>query len=242
MCDAPLGRDLVGRIGPDRGVEHDRQVGDAAGQRTGDVLGGRQRHHAGAARQALGAAQPDQVLIGGWDADRPARVAAHAGGGEAGTDGGAGAAAQSTRHALQVVGIAGLVGERRDRCDAGREFVHRGLAEDHGAGVAQPLDLEGVGGRLQRRQAEGAARGRHADRVVVVLDQHRDAVERPARAFLRPFAVERVGLVQRPGVEEHDRIQPRAGLVIGPDPGQVRFDQPARGDAPRGLRRLQVDN
>ncbi len=225
-----------------RGVEHDRQVGHGAGQRSGDVLRGRQRDHPGTARQATRAAQADQVLVRRGDADRPAGVAAHPGRGEAGTDSGAGAAARPARHAQQVVRVAGLIGERRDGRDAGRQLVHRRLAEDDRAGVAQTLHLERVGHRLQRGQAERAARRGHADRVEVVLHQYRNPVQRPARAGRRALAVEGVGFIPRVRVEEHDRVQPGSCLVVGPDSRQVRLDQSSRGDLAGGLRRLELED
>ena len=48
----------------------------------------------------------------------------------------------------------GLAEPRADGRDAGGELVHVRLAENHRAGVAEPLHLEGVGCRMERRQRD----------------------------------------------------------------------------------------
>ena len=75
----------IGGVGAHRGVEHGDEVDHAARQRPADVLRERQRDDAVAARQPLGHAQAEQVVVGCRDADRAAAVAGvrdrhHAGG------------------------------------------------------------------------------------------------------------------------------------------------------------------
>ena len=177
--------------------------------------------------------RPTRFWFAAGNANRSAGVAAHARGREARADRRAGAAARSAGHAIQVVRIARLAGERGDRRDARRELVHRRLAENHRARIAQLLDLKRVRRRLQRREAKRAAGGRHVGGVVVVLDQDRDAVQRPAHFLVGALAIQRVGFFARARVDHHDRVQPRPRLVVGLDARQVRLDQPARRDAAR---------
>ena len=64
----------------------------------------------------------------------------------------------------------------------------------------------------------------------------------PRGAGGRALAIERVGLVARARVDEHDGVQPGPGLVVGPDSRQVRLDQSSRGDLAGGLRRLELED
>ncbi len=153
MCAAASAVTASAGIGSDGGVQHDRQVGDGPRQRAGHVLGGGKGNHARPARQPSSGAQAHEILIGGGNPNRSARVAAHARGRQARTDGRPGAAARSTGHAGEVVGIACLAGQRRDRRDAGGQLVHRRLAEDDRAGVAEPFHLKRVGSRAEASPA-----------------------------------------------------------------------------------------
>ncbi len=89
---------------------------------------------------------------------------------------------------------------------AGRELVEIGLADDDGAGRAQPRHRGGV---APRRVGEGRAGGggRQAGDVDVVLHGDRHAVERQRR--WRSFAVERLGFGDGLGLvaqrDEHRR-------------------------------------
>ena len=64
-------------------------------------------------------------------------------------------------------------------------------------------------------------------------------MQRPARAFLAPFLVQRVGDLERIGVELDHRVEARAVAVDGFDAGEVRFDEGAGGE-PAGLH-LRLD-
>ena len=144
ICPALADVDGVGRIGADRRVEHDGQVGDGARDRPADVLRARERHDAGAAGQSLRAAQADQIVVRGRNANRSAGVAAHAARGEVRRDGGARSAARTAGIAIEIVGVLRLPEARADGDDSGRELVHVRLAEDDGAGGLEPLHQKRV--------------------------------------------------------------------------------------------------
>ena len=115
-------------------------------------------------------------------ADRAAGIGRRGSRCQARGDRGRRAARGAAGHARRVPGIAhrpevaGLVGR------AHRELVHVGLAEHHGAGLAQPLDHGGVVGRDEVRQHARAAGGPLAAGTEDVLVRDRHAGQRPALA------------------------------------------------------------
>ncbi len=100
---------------------------------------------------------------------------------------------------------------RADADQAGRELVEIGLADDDGAGRAQFCHGRRI---LRGRIGEGRAgrRGRQAQRVDIVLDGNRHAIQRKRRRVLRG---QRFGVRQRlllvAQADEH------GGIVIGAD-------------------------
>ena len=84
------------------------------------------------------------------------------------------------------------------------------------------------------------ARGRHLDRLVVVLDEDRNAVQRSARAPRRALGVERVGRLARARIDGDDRVQRRPLLVVGVDARQIEVDELPRRHLSRLHRALQL--
>lgn len=72
-----------------------------------------------------------------------------------------------------------------------------GLAEDHGPGGPQPPHQFRVPGRASAGKSAGARGGRHVGRVDVVLEQHRDTVQRPPQISRLQAAVGRRRLRDR---------------------------------------------
>jgi hypothetical protein len=66
------------------------------------------------------------------------------------------------------------------------------------------------------------------------------AVKRRRRPFLLEAAIELVGLRELLGVDDDDRVDRRAPLVVRLDPPQVLFDEGAAGQAPGSQRRADV--
>ena len=98
-----------------------------------------------------------------------------------------GAAARSGGHAIERVRILRVAGQ--DRADGlvrrERPLRHVRLGEHDGAGVLDPLDLERVLVGDEAGERQRAVRALQADRLEVVLDDHRDAVQRTGQAALR---------------------------------------------------------
>ena len=165
-------------------LEHRDGVVDRARHRSRDVGEQAERNHAGAAGQAHRRADADQRLVRRRAADRVAGVAAEADRAEVGRDGRGGAAARSGGHAIERVRIARVAGQDRVHrlVRAERELRHVRLGEHDRAGVLDALHQERVLVRdesLERQRAGGALQ---ADRLEVVLDDRRDAVERTGEA------------------------------------------------------------
>ena len=117
-----------------------------------------------------------------------------------------GAGARSAGVAIEHVRILRLSAarapaRRRSRRSEVGPLAQVGLAEDDGACRAHPRDGERIALRpvvCQRQRARGV---HHAGGVDVVLDEHRDAVQRPAQLAGRALVVERVGVLERRGFE-----------------------------------------
>ena len=85
-------------------------------------------------------------------------------------------------------------------------FAHVVLAENDCPCFAQPFDDKGIFRRDRTLQHHRTGRGRHVGGVDIVLEQHGNAMQRPARAALGQFAiialayrVPRSGIKPRPG-------------------------------------------
>ncbi len=119
-------------------------------------------------------------------------------------------------------------------------FAQIGLAQDHRTGLAQAPHQERVlaGPEILQRQRAGG--GGHGHGVDVVLQQHRDAVQRPAHRIGTAFHVAQRRFLQRVRVQFYDGVELRPGLVDGGDPIQVRLRQPPAVQFPGLHARLQV--
>ena len=161
-----------------------------------------------AAGQAHRRADAGERLMRGRSANGVAGVAAEADRAEVGGDGRGRAAARAGGDAIERVRILRVA--RQDRADGlvrrERELGHVRLGEDDRAGRLDALDLERVARRdeaLERERTRGALQ---ADGLEVVLDDRRDAVQRPGEAALLGPAIEVVGLGQRRRIDEDDGV------------------------------------
>lgn len=174
--------------------------------------------------------------------DRSACIAAHPRDGKIGRDRRTAAAARPARVAIEIVGIARLAKSRTRVRDIRGQFVHVGLAEDHGSGVPELSYLECIRPGMKRRQRNRSGGRRHLQRFVVVFDQHGNAVQWTSRAARAALGIECVSDRQRLGIDRDDRVQRRPVLVVRRDPRQVVFDQLPGRHLPRLHRRLQFRN
>ena len=222
---------VSGRVGGDRvvgvvagdGVEQERRIADGAGHRSERVARRVRGHHPEAADQRQRGAQADQRVDRRRPADGSAGVLADADHAEVGGDAGAGAAGRAARVAGRVVGVADYPEGRADVTRG--ELAHVRLGQDEGARVLHAHDDGGVAARHESLEQRRAVGGRQVARLHLVLQQHRDAVQRAGRPRLGVGRVQIVGPVQRARVDRLDGVQRRAGLVVGLYPVDVALHQ-----------------
>ena len=166
-------------------------------------------------------ADADERLVRRRAADRVAGVAAEADRAEVRRDRRRRAAARSGGDAIERVGILRVA--RKNRADRlvrrERELRHVRLGQDDGAGVLDPLAPgRRRGSRRIPSSDERPVSALQADGLEVVLDDRRDAVERPDRA--RPALKRRSrssASASASGLIDDDRVDRRAVLVVGLD-------------------------
>ena len=235
----------VARVGAGDRLQLGRSVGDGAGHRTGGVLRGGDRHDPEAAHEADGRPQADYSLRRRRADDRARGLGADRGGGQRGRGGGRRAGGRAARVLVGVERVQHLPAEagvaaRIAVGDEVGELAEVGLAEDHGARRAQTRDHRRVLGRDRALERDGAGRGRQARDVEVVLHQHRDAVQRPARSGLGALEVEQRGVGQRVRVDEPHGVQPGPTAVERGDALEVGLGQLDAGELTGGHPGLQV--
>jgi hypothetical protein len=159
--------------------------------------------------------------------DRAAGVAAHPHGGEIGGYCGTGAAAGAAWIAVRRVWVAGLPKQRADRRDAAGELVHVRLRYNDRPHLSQLFDDRSIGGRYPSREQARAVSGLHADGLVVVLDDDRDAVQGPPQCVRPPLGIARIGFSKRVAVFDTDGVQRRSVLIICIDTCEIQRYQVA---------------
>ena len=232
----------VGRIGADRRVEHDREIGDAARDRSADVLRARERHDAGAARQALRAAQarPGCCATPDCGSIRRCRCPCPPAAKFAAT---AAPVPPLDPPGLRSRSYGFFVCPKRepDGRDARRELVHVRLAEDDGARLLQAAHQKRVAPRMKRGQRDRAgawSASRSSRSCPSPAPGCRAAGPRTAsprarrRARRRPRA--------RCGLSATIAFSAGPLLIVGLDARQIEIDELPRRDLARLHRPLQV--
>ena len=125
----------VGRVCPYGRVQPDGEVHRSAGQGPTYVLRVRQGDDPVDAREALGRTETEQVVVGCWNTNRSAGVAAPADGCEAGRDRRTGPTARAARVPGGVVRVTRLTSDRADGRDAHRQLVQVGFSQNDGPGL-----------------------------------------------------------------------------------------------------------
>ena len=103
-----------------------------------------------------------------------------------------------------------------------RELRHHRFREDDRTGVLQVLCQRRLVGRHKIPESQCTARSAHVGRVNVVLERHRNSVQRSAHSSLRAFSIERVGFGQRGTAHGDYGVQ---GMFIRGDARQVQQHQ-----------------
>ena len=114
--------------------------------------------------------------------------------------------------------------------DAVGELVHVGLADEHGAGLAELSDLVPIVVGHMSGEGDRAARRRHVERVVVVLEDDGNAVERASRSPLASFTIECRCVFERARVQVDHGVELRAALVERLDACEVVTHELDRGE------------
>src|SRR5450755_2706299 len=138
------------------------------------------RHDAVAAGQPHGRTDADEARMGRRPTDRIAGVGPQACGPEAAGDRCGRPPARTGGNAVERIGIARMAGQQRtNRLEwACGELRHVRLGEHDCPRLAQLADLIGVVQRHRILQTEGTRRRGETCNVVIVLDDHRYAVQR----------------------------------------------------------------
>ncbi len=189
------------------------------------------RHDMRAADQPDRRLQPDQPVDRRRAHDRAIGFGADRGCCKTRRDRRARPARRSARGPIERIGIADQPADRAPpthrpgRADV-RPFAEVGLAEDHRACRAQLRDHRRVAARHIVLERQAASGGRHrVGGLDIVLDQHRNAVQRSAHPPRPTLGVERLGLGQRVGIERDHAAQRRPLAVHRRDPREIRPDQ-----------------
>ena len=185
----------IARIRSGESAEHRSPIGKRTTVRAHGVLRVRDRHDAGATRQANRRLDAGDTALPRRAHDRAVGLRRERGGRERGRDGGSGTGARAARIAIEYVRIAALAADAAPAARAleaaeVRPLAQVRLADDHRACVAQPLRDRRI---LERRRADQRQRARSRllsiAGVDVVLQQDRDAVQRAARP-VAPLLIE----------------------------------------------------
>ena len=210
--------------------EQRRRVGDGSSHRPRRVLGVRDRDDAGAAHEADGGLDPDDPVDRGGADDRAVGLGPDGDGAQVRRDRDAGARARAAGAAVERVWVpalaaAGAPPAARTRRAEVRPLGQVRLAEDHRAGLAEPPDHERVAGGPRVAERERPRRRLHAvGGVDVVLDQHRDPMERSANLARTPL-----------GVHRARRSRARRGSSPGSNATSGRRPRSGRGRSRSGL-------
>ena len=234
----------VARVGSGEHRHRDVDVADGPRDRARDLEIVEDRGKpVGARHPPDGRLQPEEAGVRGGPPDRAAAVGAERQRRHAARDRRDGAAARSAGRQRRVPGVARRAEERVVGVALQGQLGDIGLAEDDGAGAAQPRHRQLVGVRNEVGVEPRAPGRAQAPDEQVVLDRHRNAVEGAQRRALRPARGarprRRAGALR---IERDDRIQHR---VQPPDArlgGVERLERRERalGEERRQLRRAEI--
>ena len=199
---------IVGVEAGDR-LEHDRDVGYAAGHGTDVVQRFSQRQHPVAAHPAPRGFQANDPARGGGEPDRPPSVAAQRAETEPGRHCNARAAG---RHARRDIGPPRVHRDVEVRVVARhRAFGEVELSQQNSARRLQPRHHRRVEGGDVIGEGPGAAHRADSPGVAEVFDRDRRPVQRPPVAALGDLALGGLGRGHRP-VRHHGRVALQAAV------------------------------
>src|SRR5438874_3052308 len=201
-------------------LKHHRTVGHGPGERSDMVERPGQWQRPETTDAAVGRFQSDCPAETRRSPDGSARIAAEAGGTQAGGNRGRRPAARAAWHAGNIPGVADDAEVRVFAGYAEGELVQVVLAENQRASLFEAADNSGVLGCDVVAQDLGAHRRRHAGEVKEVFDAYRHAVQWAAVIALRDLLFRLRGSVENAVGENGDVgiegwIEPVDALNIG---------------------------
>ena len=229
MADAPRGLGVVGVI-PLDDIEAADGVLHCAADGAGGILRQGIGHDARAGNQTNGGTDADQAVGGRGGTDGIDGISAQADDTDIAGDGSAGAAGGTAGGTGGIIGVHGLTHHRADGLAPDGELMQVGLGQNESTRFAQLLGHKGVLIRHPALQRNAAGGGGHIGGIKVILQHHRDTVQRAAqRVVLFYIGVKGICLLQRLGVYTDDGIDGRALVVIRLDARDVILAQLAAG-------------
>src|SRR6185503_237424 len=235
----------IARVRTGEGAEHDGCIGKRTSVGTDRILSVRDWHDTCATRQSDGRLDASDAALSGRTHDRAVGFRRKRRRSERGRGRGAGSGAGTARITIENVRIAALTAHSAPAARALETAEVRPLAEirfadDHCARIAQSLRDSSV---LERGRADECERtgGRLLSiaGVDVVLEQNRNAVQRPARSAASSLLIELSSDVPRIRIQLNDRAQIEP-LVDQLDSAQINFEQLLRAELMRRHERLQL--
>ena len=183
-------------------------------------------------------AQPHERIVRGRTSDGVAGVGAKPDETQVCGDCGGRAARGAGRDPFEVVGVSGDAGNGT-LGEVGRErpLRHVGFGEHDRARGAQPRDHVGIGVGQPALQCERAGGRLEATCLVVVLDDHRHAVQGLEAAGAPVVVVEMICVKAGFGVDHDDGVQPHR-LVKRADAGEILIDECPAGEFAAAQRRV----
>ena len=248
IIDAPcigLRRRRIVRIAAGDDAQHRGDISHAAAHRPRRVLTMADRHDVRTRDEAHCGLDPNQTIDGRWANDRAIRLGADGDRRKAGGRRRAGAGRGAAGVAVERIGIARQAADRAPatgRCAGANvgPLGEIGLAEDDRAGFAQPRHQRRIAVRHVLRQRQRTGGRGVLDVLDVVLEQHRNAVQRPAHIAGAALLIERARLFERLRVQRKHAVDGVASIVDLGDAVEIRLHQLLAGHRTGGQIRLQL--
>ena len=215
---------------------------DSAAHRPANVVAQEQGNDAVAAGQPHRRAYPDKAVVRGRPANGVPGVRAQSDHPQVRSDGSRRTAAGTGRDASQVVRVSGNTVYGTDRnVGAEGQFRHVGLAQDNRPCLANLPDLERIVRRQGAFERQRAAGGLQIVRIVIVLHNGRNPMQRPELSCLLEFRIQLVCPAQGIRVKHHESVQ-SVVPVIGRNPIQIHLHQLPEGQISRSDLVVDVRN
>ena len=213
---------------------NDIQAADCVLHGAADGAGGILRqgigHDARTGDQTNGGTDADQAVGGRGGTDGIDGISAQADDTDIAGDGSAGAAGGTAGGTGRIIGVHRLTHHRADGLAPDGELMQVGLGQNESARFAQLLGHKGILIRHPALQGDAAGGGGHIGGIKVILQHHRDTMQRAAqRVVLFYIGVKGIRLLQRLGVYTDDGIDGRALVVIRLDACEIILAQLAAG-------------